>query len=179
MDIKMIKTKILVLFKPKCHICLHAYHCLLVLLLIRQHICEGIICTMCVLLGREVLVANRSAVSLSQRQLGTVGGWEALLSSADSTIYAVQTIFVSSFGYVFQWKPVDLTIFQKFQFFGPKMGPFCTWCQIVRCQIVMVSNYMASNCPWCQIVRCNIVRCHINCGVNCPWCQIVGVERNT
>ena len=55
--------------------------------------------------------------------------------------------------------------------FGAKLS----WCQIVRCQIVLVPNcpgaklstfiILVPNCPlllsWCQIVRCQIVRCQI------------------
>ena len=55
--------------------------------------------------------------------------------------------------------------------FGAKLS----WCQIVRCQIVLVPNcpgaklsafiILVPNCPlllsWCQIVWCHIVRCQI------------------
>ena len=41
---------------------------------------------MSVSVGREVFLANRSAVSLQGSWLDTVGGWEALFLSADSTI---------------------------------------------------------------------------------------------
>ena len=52
---------------------------------------------------------------------------------------------------------------------------FWWWCQIVRCQIVLVPN-----CPRCQIVRgaklswCQIVRgAKLSAVPNCPRCQIV------
>ena len=59
-------------------------------------------------------------------------------------------------------------------------GVKLSWCQIVRCQIVLVSNCPVSNCPRCQIVRCQIVlvsNCPPTWAVsNCPRCQIVLVS---
>ena len=34
---------------------------------------------------------------------------------------------------------------------------FLSWCQIVRCQIVLVPNCPGAKLSWCQIVRCQIV----------------------
>ena len=55
-------------------------------------------------------------------------------------------------------------------------GVKLSWCQIVRCQIVLVSNCPVSNCPRCQIVRCQIVlvsNCPPTWAVsNCPQCKL-------
>ena len=83
-------------------------------------------------------------------------------------------------------KKVLLSSIQSYQMFGAKLS----WCQIVRCQIVLVPNcpgaklstfiILVPNCPlllsWCQIVPFIILvpNCPVpNCPVpNCPTIKI-------